>query len=170
MRRLDPGARHLGTPRFEDRAPVTPGASAHSSPRDRVGGMMVSFKEGGPVAPCPAPQPCAGVKLESRHDESRGTLSDVRIRHHGVASRSCGRGRKKSHFRTGWRGYRSETRGHQMKTLVEVLTYFGGAAHRWHSDSGNGTEVSGRGRPPARPSVMARPTGRTDGALSPSRT
>jgi hypothetical protein len=31
-----------------------------------------------------------------------------------------------------------------MKTLVEVRTYLGGAAQRWHSASGNGTKSSGR--------------------------
>lgn len=36
-----------------------------------------------------------------------------------------------------------------MKTLVEVRTYWAGAAHRWHNDSGNGSRTVEGSRPVA---------------------
>lgn len=39
---------------------------------------------------------------------------------------------------TGWRGYLSGSSGQRMNVLWRVVTYFGGAAHRWQRLSGNG--------------------------------
>ena len=50
----------------------------------------------------------------------------------------------RSQSTTGCGGYLFGSSGQKMKTELLVRTYLGGAAHRWHRDSGK-TDISGNG-------------------------
>lgn len=50
-----------------------------------------------------------------------------------------------------------------MKTLRAVRTYFGGAAHRWQREAGNGSPFSAASAPAGFP---ARPSGRAERSSS----
>jgi|GEM_PF-3620695 len=52
-------------------------------------------------------------------------------------------GRKSGQLSTGCGGYLFGKSGHRMKVEVAVVTYRGGAAHRWQRLSGNGRGEGG---------------------------
>src|SRR5260370_4571012 len=61
-----------------------------------------------------------------------------------IAQAGGSRGLNRSQSTTGCGGYLFGSSGQKMKTELLVRMYLGGAAHRWHRDSGK-TDISGNG-------------------------